>query len=97
MTTSKTTERGLQANAALGWTQTYDAGMAFRQIDLLKEIHAEGSMAHRVYAAALVQEADLMLERGRETTPDHFFDLRGIKVFIDGTWDQEALFTGELF
>ena len=78
-------ERGLQANAALGWTQTHDAGMAFRQIDLLKEIHAEGNMAHRVYAAALVQEADLMLERGRETTPDHFFDLRGIKVFIDGT------------
>ena len=36
-------------------------------------------------AAALVQEADLMIERGRETTPDHFFDLRGIKVFIDGT------------
>ncbi len=78
-------ERGLQANAALGWTQTHDAGMAFRQIDLLKEIHAEGNMAHRVYAAALVQEADLMIERGRETTPDHFFDLRGIKVFIDGT------------
>ena len=78
-------ERGLQANAALGWTQTPDAGMAFRQIDLLKEIHAEGNMAHRVYAAALVQEADLMIERGRETTPDHFFDLRGIKVFIDGT------------
>ena len=78
-------ERGLQANAALGWTQTHDAGMTFRQIELLKEIHAEGNMAHRVYAAALVQEADLMIERGRETTPDYLFDLRGIKVFIDGT------------
>ena len=49
--------RGLRANAALGWTQTHDAGMAFRHIDLMKEIHAEGNMAHRVYAAALVQEA----------------------------------------
>ena len=26
-------------------------------------------MAHRVYAAALVQEADLMIERGRRNHP----------------------------
>ncbi|MFL2839252.1 MAG: amidohydrolase [Pseudohongiellaceae bacterium] len=77
--------RGLRANAALGWTQTHDAGMAFRHIDLMKEIHAEGNMAHRVYAAALVQEASTMIERGRETTDDYMFDVRGIKVFIDGT------------
>jgi predicted amidohydrolase YtcJ len=77
--------RGLRANAALGWTQTHDAGMAFRHIDLMKAIHAEGNMAHRVYAAALVQEAGTMIERGRETTDDYMFDVRGIKVFIDGT------------
>ena len=77
--------RGLRANAALGWTQTHDAGMAFRHIDLMKAIHAEGNMAHRVYAAALVQEAGTMIKRGRETTDDYMFDVRGIKVFIDGT------------
>lgn len=77
--------RGLRANAALGWTQTQDAGMEYRLVELMKEIHAEGNMAHRVYAAIPVQEADTMIERGRETTADDMFDVRGIKVFIDGT------------
>lgn len=77
--------RGLRANAALGWTQTQDAGMSYRLVNLMKEIHEEGNMAHRVYAAVPVQEADIMIERGRETTADDMFDVRGIKVFIDGT------------
>lgn len=78
--------RGLRSNAALGWTQTHDAGMSYRLVDLMQEIHAEGNMAHRVYAAIPVDEAWTMLDdRGRETTADHMFDVRGIKVFIDGT------------
>lgn len=77
--------RGLQANAAMGWTQTQDAGMSYRLVDLLNEIHAEGNMAHRVYAAIPIAEAAEMLVRGRETTADDMFDVRAIKVFIDGT------------
>jgi predicted amidohydrolase YtcJ len=77
--------RGLRANASLGWTQTQDAGMSYRLVGLMKEIHKEGDMAHRVYAAIPVSEAQTMLERGRETTADDMFDVRGIKVFIDGT------------
>lgn len=77
--------RGLQANAAMGWTQTQDAGMSYRLVDLMKELHAEGAMAHRVYAAIPIAEASEMLTRGRETTADDMFDVRGIKVFIDGT------------
>lgn len=78
--------RGLRANASMGWTQTQDAGMSYRLVDLMQEIHREGDMAHRVYAAIPVDEAWTMLdERGRETTEDLFFDVRGIKVFIDGT------------
>lgn len=78
-------ERGLRSNAALGWTQTQDAGMEYRLVELMKQIHAEGNMSHRVYAAVPVSEAQQMIERGRETTPDDMFDVRGIKVFIDGT------------
>ena len=37
------------------------------------------------YAAANVIEASTLLKRGRVTTPDNMFDLRGIKVYIDGT------------
>lgn len=77
--------RGLRSNAALGWTQTQDAGMSYRLVGLMNEIHAEGNMAHRVYAAIPVSEAQTMIERGRETTADDMFDVRGIKVFIDGT------------
>jgi predicted amidohydrolase YtcJ len=78
-------ERGLRSNASLGWTQTQDAGMEYRLVELMKEIHAQGNMSHRVYAAVPVSEAQQMIEKGRETTPDNMFDVRGIKVFIDGT------------
>jgi predicted amidohydrolase YtcJ len=77
--------RGMQANAALGWTQTHDAGMSYRLVDLLKELHAEGQMAHRVYAAIPIAEASEMIARGTESTGDGWFDVRGIKVYIDGT------------
>ncbi|MBT3531235.1 MAG: amidohydrolase [Gammaproteobacteria bacterium] len=78
-------ERGLRSNAALGWTQTQDAGMSYQLVGLMNQIHAEGNMAHRVYAAIPVSEAQQMIQRGRETTADDMFDVRGIKVFIDGT------------
>jgi len=77
--------RGLQANAAMGWTQTQDAGMPYRIVDLMKDIHREGNMSHRIYAAVPVLEAQEMIKRGRETSADDMFDVRGIKVFIDGT------------
>ncbi|MFM1895034.1 MAG: hypothetical protein RLZZ385_108 [Pseudomonadota bacterium] len=78
-------QRGLAANASLGWTQTHDAGMSLQLIDLMQELHAEGAMSHRVYAAAPVQEAWEFLERGTLATADGLFEVRGIKVFIDGT------------
>ena len=77
--------QGLKANAAMGWTQTQDAGMPYRLVDLMKEIHLQGNMSHRVYAAVPVLEAEQMASRGREKTADDMLDVRGIKVFIDGT------------
>lgn len=78
-------ERGLAANAAMGWTQTHDAGMAYRQVEIMREIEAEGGMLHRVYAAMPIQEAEQMLAMGVQISPDRLFEVRGIKVFIDGT------------
>jgi predicted amidohydrolase YtcJ len=90
--------RGMRANSALGWTQTQDAGMSYRLVDLMKEIHADGEMLHRVYAAIPVKEAETMFERGREKTLDYMFDVRGIKVFIDGTLGSRGSGAlGELF
>lgn len=77
--------RGMAVNAAMGWTQTQDAGMPYREVDIMKSIHEAGEMAHRVYVAVPVSEAAQMFARGRETTADGYLDVRGIKVFIDGT------------
>ena len=77
--------RGMRANAALGWTSTHDAGMSWRQLRLLQDLRARGLMAHRVYAAIPISDAAPLLERGPEQSDDGWIDLRGIKVFIDGT------------
>lgn len=77
--------QGMYENAKLGWTNTQDAGMPYENVEIMKEIHAEGKMSTRIYAAANVMEAATILERGREVTDDDMFDLRGIKVYIDGT------------
>jgi predicted amidohydrolase YtcJ len=77
--------QGMLENAKVGWTNTQDAGMPFVNVDLIKEIYTQGNMSTRIYAAANVQEAATMLERGQETTTDDMFTVRGIKVYIDGT------------
>ncbi len=77
--------RGMQANAALGWTQTHDAGMTWREVTLLRQLHQEKQMLHRVYVAVPIKEADSLINHGVEKSDDGFFELRGIKVFIDGT------------
>ena len=82
---SDSLRRGLKTNASLGWTATQDAGMSYRLVDLLKNIHSAGEMSHRVYVAVPVSEASERFKRGREKTDDDMLDVRGIKVFIDGT------------
>ena len=77
--------QGMRANVAMGWTQTHDAGMAYQLVDLMQALHKQGQMLHRVYVAIPVLEAEQMMQRGRETTADNMLDVRGIKVFIDGT------------
>ena len=77
--------QGMYENAKVGWTNTQDAGMPYVNVEIMKEIHAEGGMSTRIYAAANVKEAWTILEQGREVTEDNMFDLRGIKVYIDGT------------
>lgn len=77
--------RGMQANAELGWTATHDAGMTWRELGLLRQLHQEGQMMHRVYVAVPIAEAGLLIEQGSDQTQDGWISLNAIKVFIDGT------------
>ena len=77
--------RGMRANASLGWTATHDAGMSWRELNLLQELHQEGQMAHRVYVAVPISEAGPLIAQGPEQTEDGWIALNAIKVFIDGT------------
>ena len=77
--------RGMQANAALGWTATHDAGMSWRQLGLLNQLHQAELMAHRVYVAVPIAEAVPLIEQGPDQTDDGWISLNAIKVFIDGT------------
>ncbi|WP_395344650.1 amidohydrolase [Ningiella sp. W23] len=77
--------QGMAINAKQGWTATQDAGMPFVNIELMKEIQAQGNMSTRIYAAANVQESEKMFAHGSYVSDDHMFEVRGIKVYIDGT------------
>ncbi len=77
--------KGMRANAALGWTATHDAGMSLRQLGLLHQLHQEERMAHRVYIAVPIAEAEPLMEQGPDRTEDGWISLNAIKVFIDGT------------
>ena len=77
--------KGMRANAALGWTATHDAGMSWRQLGLLHQLHQEEQMTHRVYVAVPIAEAEPLIEQGPDQTDDGWISLNAIKVFIDGT------------
>ena len=77
--------RGMWANAALGWTATHDAGMSWRQLRLLHQLHQDEQMVHRVYVAVPIAEAGPLIEQGSDQTEDGWISINAIKVFIDGT------------
>jgi hypothetical protein len=77
--------RGMAANAALGWTQTHDAGMSRRELRQLDMLHQQNAMQHRVYVALPIAESAELIETGPRISDDGWLDVRGIKVFIDGT------------
>ena len=77
--------RGMQANVARGWTATHDAGMSWRELRMLYQLHQDEMMAHRVYAAVPIAQASKLIDQGPEKTADEWIKVSGIKVFIDGT------------
>lgn len=78
-------QAGLDFMSRMGWAQVQQAGGSYADIELLKEIHAEGNLKNRIYYSVLMgEEARTLLDRGVEISPDNMLDIGGIKYFADG-------------
>jgi predicted amidohydrolase YtcJ len=81
----KSIEAGLEFMSRMGWAQVQEAGGSYADIELLKEIHAEGNLKNRIYYSVLSgEEGAKLIARGPEISPDHMIDVKGIKYFGDG-------------
>jgi predicted amidohydrolase YtcJ len=77
--------KALIRNAALGWTQTQEAGGTYSDIDLLKKIHREGQLHHRIYyAMQFGPDSARLLKDGAEISSDNMINIKGIKIVLDG-------------
>ncbi len=81
----KSLQAGLDFMSRMGWTQVQEAGGDYADVELLKEIHAEGKLKTRLYYFMLSgEEGAKLLERGAEYSEDNMLDIAGIKYFGDG-------------
>ncbi|MDA9619427.1 amidohydrolase [Alphaproteobacteria bacterium] len=81
----KSLQAGLDFMSGMGWTQVQEAGGDYADVELLKEIHAEGKLKTRLYYFMLSgEEGAKLLERGAEYSDDNMLDIAGIKYFGDG-------------
>ena len=81
----KSLQAGLDFMSGMGWTQVQEAGGDYADVELLKEIHAEGNLKTRLYYFMLSgEEGAKLLERGAEYSEDNMLDIAGIKYFGDG-------------
>jgi len=63
----KSRQAGLEFMSGMGWTQVQEAGGDYANVELLKEIHAEGKRKTRRYYVRLTgEERAKLLEQGAE-------------------------------
>lgn len=78
-------QKGMDWNVAHGWTAIHDSAQFENDTNMLKELHKEGKMKHRVFASANIRFKDQTLTAGIYDSGDHMYQLAGIKLYIDGT------------
>ncbi|MBT5187402.1 MAG: amidohydrolase [Kordiimonadaceae bacterium] len=76
---------GAERNVRMGWTNFQDAGSSYEIIELIQELQAEGTLAHRVFEAVnMGPELETLYQRGIEIDEENMVTVRGIKVRLDG-------------
>jgi predicted amidohydrolase YtcJ len=79
---------GLTIMASAGVTSVHEAGMSTEDVAAYRSLADEGRLPIRVYGMLTGNDAQLMeawFERGPLEHPSGFLDIRGVKVFYDGS------------
>ncbi len=79
---------GTERNARLGWTGFHNAGGTYDELNMLRELRAEGKLQHRVYHAIrpmlYADDAEILFKNGGEIDPEHYVTAREFKITVDG-------------
>jgi predicted amidohydrolase YtcJ len=78
-------QKGMDLNVTNGWTAIHDSAEYDRDTKMIKELHAEGNLQHRIFASANIRFVDETLAAGIYDSGDDMYQLAGIKLYIDGT------------
>ena len=83
--TKRAIQAGTERNVKLGWTSFQNAGSSWEAYNLMKELHSEGKLAHRIYdAMGYGDSATQLIEQGAIIDPEHYLTVRDIKIVMDG-------------
>ncbi len=78
-------QAGTERNVSLGWTSFQNAGSSYDNFEMMKELHAEGKLAHRVYdAMAFGENSERLINEGAQIDPEDYLTVRDIKAVMDG-------------
>lgn len=77
--------KGMDWNVAHGWTMIHDSAQFDRDTRMIKELHTEGKIKHRIFASANIRFKEETIAAGPYDSGDDMFKLGAIKLYIDGT------------
>lgn len=73
---------GARRSLERGWTQISDAGTSTENLEILRELYAEGAVGLRVYSAMSHGDSNTLLDSGPVFEP--LLTVRSIKLYLDG-------------
>ena len=83
--TKNAIQKGTERNVSLGWTGFQNAGSSYEAFEMMKELHAEGKLAHRVYdAMGFGDSSARLIAEGAQIDPTDYLTVRDIKAVMDG-------------
>ncbi len=78
-------QAGTERNVSLGWTSFQNAGSSYEAFEMMKELHQEGKLAHRIYDAMGYGDSSArLINEGAQIDPEDYLTVRDIKVVMDG-------------